>query len=156
MKRNNRKGVSLMALVCTIVIMLVLAATVTVSFNQIIKSTREKEFANEVYSIQKLVDQYKFKNNKYPVYDDYEVEVDISKDKLQFLEEDSSSIFREINLYEAGVEELNRGHLTNGDDDIYIVSESTGKVYYLKGVKISNRTFYTLTDELKKKLGILK
>ena len=146
MKKNNKKGVSLVALVATIFIMLIIAGTVTVSFSNIYNSTRKKEFANEIYSIQKLVDQYYFRNNEYPVKEGTTTTVSINGANLSL---------SEIDLYELGANETNRGQRKEGNnDDVYLVSEETGKVYYKKGWKIGDNTYYNLTDELKKELGL--
>ncbi|MNI50984.1 hypothetical protein D3C73_1056790 [compost metagenome] len=44
---------------------------------------------------------------------------------------------------------LKYGAQTYGTNDIYAVSEKTGKVYYVKGLTIGNVTYFSLTDELK-------
>ena len=67
MEKNNKYGITLVALVCVIFVLLVLVSTIVVSFNNIYISTKKKEFANEIYSIQKLVDEYYFKNGSLPV-----------------------------------------------------------------------------------------
>lgn len=162
MVKNNKKAISIVALVCIIFIMLILVSTITVSFNNIYISTKKKEFANEIYSIQKLVDQYYFRNNKYPILDN-QVKIDLAmlkkEEATQFEEEtddlEDEVFFSELNLYEAGADSVKRGQKSDSDfDDIYIVSETTGKVYYKKGQKIGNNVYYTLTSELKKQLGL--
>ena len=46
----------------------------------------------------------------------------------------------------------NRG-VGKTSDDIYTISTKSGIVYYAKGLKIGNITYYTLTDELKNLLN---
>ncbi len=159
----KKKGISLVALVCTMAVTLILLVTIGVSFNNIYQSTKKKEFANEIYSIQKLVEQYNFRNNKYPILNS-SIEVDLSTLDLganQFLAETrdltATITLRPLDLYEAGVQETNRGQQKDGDiKDIYLVSEKTGNVYYLKGEEIGNKIYYALNDELKKEIGLLK
>ena len=51
---------------------------------------------------------------------------------------------------------INPGTLQYGNgteeksDDIYCISKKTGRIYYARGCKIGSKTYYTLTDELKK------
>lgn len=148
MVKNKKNGINLMALICIVFVLLILAGTLVVSFNNVFISTKEKEFANEIYSIQKLVDQYYFKNAEYPV----------KGEDISFVEQFTNTPVtgKELDLYEADVNEAKRGKRSNSDEeDIYIVSE-TGVVYYMKGEKIGKNVYYTLTDDLKKQLGLVK
>lgn len=159
---KNKRGITFLVLVITITFMLILASTLSISFFNLVDSTNKKEYANEINSIQKVVDQYEFMNGKYPVVDDvvtFSLSTLSAEEKEQFANEPGYAtnevIFKEIDLYEAGVDEVTRG--TKADDygmDVYVVSETTGKVYYLKGEKYDGVKYYTLTNELKKSLGI--
>lgn len=135
-KINEKKGISLAALVCTIAVAVIILSAVTVSYSNIINTTKKREFANEIYTIQKMVEEYYFKNNKYPI---------------------SDSATNEIDLYELGVNEVKRGLKKDGEEnDIYVVDETTGKVTYKKGEKIGGKIYNSLEDydnELKKELG---
>lgn len=164
MKITNKKkcGITFLILVVTIVFALILATAVTISFENIIDSTNKKEFANEINALQKLVEQYHFMNNKYPVTEN-EIEISLNGmtlgEKQQFINEpgyeNGRIIVKEINLVEADVDNITRGIKADGDTlDVYTVSENTGTVYYLKGVEIEGINHYSLTTELKKSLDI--
>lgn len=159
---KNKKGITFLILVFTIAIALIIVSSITIAFSNILDSTNKKEYANEINSVQKTIDQYKFLNNKYPVY---EVDLKYSLfnfpmyEKRQFLDEegydDNEVILKEINLFEAGIDNVTRGVRRKSDNlDIYAVSEKTGRVYYLKGEKYDDVTYYTLTPELKESLDI--
>ncbi len=145
-KLKQNKGITLASLIVTLVIMVILASAVIISYNNIVTSTEQKEFASEIYSIQKLVDNYKFMNNKLPVKSEI---VPTSKNPLF---QGESTTYYELDLYEAGVEQVSRGTKKTAND-IYIVTNS-GKVYYLEGQEIGKNIYYTLTDDLKKKIGL--
>lgn len=163
MKRNKKYGISLVSLVFTILIILILITTIVVSFDNVYVATKRKDFANEIYNIQKLVEMYHFRNNVYPTSsnDEY-VYVDLSKlnneEQEQFANEtqqaDSKIILKRLDLYEAGVEESKNGHGNLDNKDIYCVSEDTGIVYYIKGKEYENKVYYTLTEDLKEQLGL--
>lgn len=159
-RKLQKKGVSLAVLVLTISILLVLLSTVIFSYSNVKNATRKKEFATEVYSLEKLIAEYHLRNNKYPTTS-YKVTIKIAdikeENRYQFTDESGYSTgtiqLREIDLYEAGVEEITRGKKEQ-QNDMYVLSEETGKVYYLKGERIGEQVYYTITSELKKQIGM--
>lgn len=166
LKRNynlkEKKGITFLILIITIVFILIISSTLTISFFNVIDSTNKKEFASEIHSLQKLVDQYKFMNNEYPVVENA-FTVSLSTypmdEKTQFSSEpgyvENEVILKEINLYKAGADEITRGIRRNDNElDVYAVSETTGRVYYLKGEEYDNITYYTLTSDLEESLGL--
>lgn len=161
MQKSKKDGISLLVLVITIVVTIILASTIVISYNAITTSTLKKEFAKEIYTIQKQVEQYKFMNNIYPLGED--ITIDLStineSNKIEFKDENGYEsgkiILKKIDLYEAGVESVKRGVAKDGDTaDVYAYSTVTGKAYYIKGVKISKVMYYSLTDELRKQIGL--
>ena len=154
---DKRYGLTITALVCTVVVALLLLATIVLSFNNIINSTHEREFANEIYSIQKFVDNYYFRFSRYPItvdgmppdfLNDLSYDEDFSGDSL-------NSEFYIIDLSEAGLSEVKRGMQKNNDEnDVYVVSLQTGRVYYVKGQDIGGHVYHTLTQSLKDKLKL--
>lgn len=153
-----RKGISILVLVITITVMLILVSGIVFTYSNIQEDTLKMEFAKEIYSVQKLVDSYYFKNNKYPILDKVDLNVSTMDSELkeQFGEEviDSNSIsLYEIDLKLADIDDLKRG---NGSSlkDKYVVSIKTGKVYYYKGEVLNGKVYYTLTDDLKSLIGL--
>lgn len=120
----------------------------------------------EIYEIQNLVDKYKYEDDNYPYIDKedgtYEmitVAVDSSKNS-QFngenITENSVELYT-LNLSKVGVQNLSRGYKKdNNVNDVYAFSNITGRVYYVKGYKVGNNTYYTLTDELRSLIGLKK
>lgn len=161
-KIESKKGITFLILVFTIAIALIIVSSITITFVNVLDSTNKKEYASEINAVQKAIDQYKFLNNKYPVYAadlQYSLYNFPMYEKNQFLDEegfdDGEVTLKEINLFEAGIDNITRGVRRNSDKlDIYAVSEKTGRVYYLKGEKHDNVKYYTLTPELKQSLDI--
>lgn len=155
--KDSKQGITFITLLATIVIIIILASTVVISANDLIPKTQQKKFAKEIYMIQKKVEEYKFKNSVYPVEDtsiNYTIPEEYSN---QFSDEtitDSVVELKPIDLYEADVETISFGNKQKGENDIYVLSEKTGKVYYLEGYKYKDQIYYTLTDELIKLLGV--
>lgn len=162
MIKNYKFGISLIALLATIVITLILISTIVISTKNIMEDTSKRSFAKEIYLIKQKVDEYKFRNAKYPMKQDISINVDglDASGREQFANEPGygtgSITLKEINLYEAGVETVTRGTKKDSEYDVYALSQTTGKVYYLKGYKVGSTTYYTLTDGLLKMLDMSK
>ena len=154
----NKKGISMVIFVIALAMILVLVTAVTASYNVIINSTRMREFANEINTIQKAVDEYKFLNDEYPQRGEYTLNlstVNASSKVSQFGSNISTMDFYLIDLAELGIDRLNRGTSNEvGSLDVYAICNTNGKVYYLNGVEIDNKYYYTLTDTLREKLDI--
>ncbi len=150
-----KRGISLVALLITMVIMIALISTVTISGMATINNNKKVAFATEINMIQGAVDTYKLRNNnEYPI--EAKIELDISKvtekSIVQFSSEnitDSKITLYKINYSMLGITSLRYG-AGNDDNDMYAVSKETGKVYYTKGLKLGGFTYYTLTDDLKR------
>lgn len=164
MKKYNKKGITLLVLMVTITTLMIIFTATTLAYTNISNSTKQREFAKEIYEVQKLVDQYYFLNDKYPVNKFTEAfSLDLNSipvnSREQFEKEPGYASFlielREVDLYEIGATEVNRGLKANSDtSDIYAVSENTGIVYYLKGQKIGRDRYFTLNDVLLEKLDM--
>ena len=160
-KTKVKKGISLVVLLITIAVILILLTTITISADNVINNTKKRQFAKEIYEVQNLVDKYKLENNDYPyiIEDDEKKTITINVENLLeiFGSEDitdNTVTLYPINLSKAGVENLSRGiQKNNNENDVYAFSNTTGKVYYVKGYKVGDNTYYTLNDELKSLLG---
>lgn len=158
---NTKKGISLIVLLITIAVILILLTTITFSADNIISNTKKRQFAKEIYEVQNLVDKYKYENDDYPyiIENDKKKVININGENIdeQFVGEDSINntiTLYPIDLSKAGVQNLSRGTNKNDNErDVYAFSNKTGKVYYVKGFKVRNTTYYTFTDELKSLIG---
>lgn|SRR5574344_215263 len=160
----SKKGISLIVLMITIVVVIILTSVVIVSATNVVIDVKKKQFAKEIYSVQKAVEKYYYENNKYPYKVDSnnkneEIKVTpLTENISQFTDEDmldGTVTLYPIDLQEAGIQELSRGINKNSNaNDVYAFSSKTGKVYYVKGAKIGGVIYYTLIQELKQKIGL--
>lgn len=155
-----KRGVSIATLTATVTIMIILITTVTISASNMLNNVKRTNFATEISSIQKSVDSYLQKNeNDYPILGSVLINLDnVSEEsKLQFTNNGENITNNVITLFnidyeKIGYTDLKYGNKENGENDIYVLSGLTGKVYYAAGFKVGNEVYYTLTDELKKKI----
>lgn len=150
-----KKGITLLALVATVVILSILLTTVTISGIATVNNANKMSFASEVSLMQESSDSFLAKNNgEFPVGDS--VQLDISgvtvNSRSQFDGEvitNNKIVLHKLDYKLLGISSLKFGLESNGPADIYVVSKDTKKVYYAKGIAVGDRTYYTLTDDLK-------
>ena len=151
-----KKGITFVAVMVTVAIMFILVSTVTISAINVINNSQKTKFATELAYVKEAVDNYYTTYNTYPI--DGSVTVNLKEvkdvDKKQFQGEDGytsdSIVLYVINKEKLGITETVYGNGNVTDNDIYVFSKKTDSVYYLKGLKIGGKTYYTLTDDLKK------
>lgn len=152
-----KRGIAMATLVVIISVMLILVSVITVTGINTSNTSRKIAFASELKMLQDSVDGYRTKNSgEYPVSDFLTIDLSgASLDvKKQFEDNGEEILDSKVNLNKIDYIKLDLTSLTRGisdtTDDIYVVSTKTGKVYYAKGLKIGNNTYYALTDELKR------
>lgn len=154
-----KKGISLSVLSVIIVIMVILTTTVTTTGSMALSNSKKMKFASEIAFVQEMVDKYINDKSDYPTNNI--VEVDLSNvtanSIVQFDDEIKNG--NVITLYEIdfsllGKTDLIYGTKEEGDaKDVYALSKETGRVYYIKGLKVRDITYYTLTEDLKESIG---
>lgn len=151
-----KKGIAMATLVVIISVMLILLSVITITGINISNTSRKIAFASELKMLQDGVDGYRTTNlEEYPVSEFVTIDLSLASDdvKKQFEDNGEEILDNKVILNKIDYTRLDLTSLTRGTsdttDDIYVVSTKTGKVYYAKGLKIGNNTYYTLTDELK-------
>ena len=148
----NKKGVTLVILAVTIIVALILLTTIIFSYDNIKNSIKKREFAKEIYAIQKLSDEYILKNGNIPIKSQSPyifLSEAVTSYPEQFQDEEENNLCYELDLSKINVESVTKGIKKDGDEnDIYVISEKTKRIYYLKGYEIGDMTYYTLTEEL--------
>lgn len=155
-----KKGISLIVLFIVVLVIIILATTLTVTGINVYNNSKITRFATEMAYVKEALDAYRTQNNgMYPIKDAVVLDISqvSSKAKVQFQDEnitDNKVTLYEIDFSLLGVNELSYGNKKEGDKtDMYVVSMDTSNVYYAKGYKVNNNTYYTLTDELKEAIG---
>lgn len=155
-----KKGVAMVTLVVTIAVMLTLVSVITYTGISTANTSKKMAFASEINMVQESVNGYRTNSNgDFPTSDFVTIDlINASSDvKKQFTDNgeeiiDNKVYLSKIDYTKLGLNSLNRG-LGQTGDDIYALSTKSGIVYYAKGLKIGNITYYTLTDELKNLLN---
>ena len=151
-----KKGITAVSVSIMVVIMLILAGTVSmVSYNSI-QSANKITFSLEISEIQEQVTRY-YKDSElgeYPISDNvYTVNLaNVTTSALTQFDKENINSNNEITLYELdlisiGITDTKYG-TKKTDKDVFVVSTKTGIVYYLEGLKYNGKTYYTITNDL--------
>jgi len=152
----KKRGISLTTMSIMILIMLILVSTISVSITYSVTNAKKLAFAKEIYNIQNIVTEYIQREDTLP---NIAEGITITPtDVTQFEGEtfvDGKLNLNVIILTEIDIKNTNYGNksIGNNDDekakDVYAVSETTGRVYYIAGFESNGQEYYTLTDELR-------
>lgn len=157
-----KKGITFVTMVATIAIMIIITSTIAVAGSNVSNNAKKIAFATEINSLQEATSAYVIKNNgEYPIQDS--ISLDISKlsakakkqfsDNGEVINSDNKILLSKIDYNKIQNNNLKYGNQKNGDNDIYAVSNTTGKVYYAKGIKIASDVYFTLTTDLARLLS---
>ena len=161
-----KRGISLVVMLVTIAVILIITSVTVVTGNNIFNNTKKVKFASEISYVEEIVNTYRLNNNgKYPTSTKL-IYIDSTKIKANDLNEqfkdESIAEDKSILLYKIDFSMLNPHELTYTDinsdsgDNIYCISPTTGRVYFVQGVKIAGKKYYTLTDDLKKSINYVE
>ena len=139
-----KKGITLVTLLITLIVMIVLSTTVVVSGVSAMNNAKKMKFAAELVFMQDTIQNYmRTHENSLPV-----------KDGVVAVQNLPEREYYEIDMSLLGLIDTAYGNKLNADEkDIYVVSKTNNEVYYLKGLKIGNTIYYNLTDELKESIN---
>ena len=159
-----KKGISLVALIVTIIVLITLITTISITANNVYNNSKKVKFASEFIYIQELVNTYRKNNNgKIPYSKMMYIDVtNVAQEDIDEQFHDELIYNNQIILYKIDLKTLNTKELFFGNaidedsEDIYCFSNTTGKLYYIKGLKIGSETYYTLTDDLKESINYVE
>lgn len=155
-KKINKEGISLAVLAITIVVSIILLSALTVNLNSNIKKSKISKFVYDISNIEDALNSYYILKNELPKNSE---ELDINGLKAYQTDEelyneitknnDTKNTFYFLNLDEIGVE--NTSYIKENKDQ-YVFSYPNFNVYYLKGEKIGNIKYFSITDKIDEKI----
>lgn len=170
MKIKSKRGISLVALLITILVMAILSAVVVLSAKNSVDNTNVTDFMNDLQKIQDAAQNYYMENGVYPFSENLElsqVQVleQVGADKRAELREemelnndyseDGTESYYIIDLSKIDVTQTKRGVKKSGNaNDIYIIAKSSGNVYYLDGLETKDNTYFSITEKAVKLYSI--
>lgn len=146
-----KKGITLVTLVITIIVMTILAGIVVFSTQFILVNTDKSLLTIDIAHLESLMNTYKIRKNGNI---DFETTIfntsNLSNEELnQFEGETITNNTIELYVIDLGkidAESGNYGNLELGPTDRYLYSLTTGKVYYEYGLETDDITYYYIKD----------
>lgn len=159
-----KKGFSLLVLGVVVLVLLIIVTATTIGVTNAQRNVKVLNFATELSILQDKVNLYYKKNNKYPLTEtETSINITVSDNLSQYVGETiengaTTLYYLELEkIYDSNgsltdeLHSLNYG-LQKNEEDVYLVSKETGRVYYKDGVE----GYFTLTNELKEKIGYVE
>ncbi|MEG2712209.1 MAG: hypothetical protein RR988_04215, partial [Clostridia bacterium] len=161
---KNKKGISLIILAITIIVMAILVTVTVTGMSLATSDAKLTTFASELQSIEESIAVEYALSAKLPTTSEIPYTQDDilsllnTEMRAKLLKEitsnkDEESRFYLVDLKQIGVTKTKRG-AAKTKADIYIVSEKSMRVYYVKGVADKGKTYFSLTKELSKLTNI--
>lgn len=157
---KNKKGISLIVLVITIIVAIILAEAGLTVLNSNLIESKKNNFVYEIVTIEDAVNSYYILNNVLPVDDNNGINasevIERAKDVKKYDEnkvvsylqseidnsDDKNALFYKINMEKLEVE-------SGTTDEIYYVSFPNLNVYNLKGKKIDGQIYFSKVNMIK-------
>lgn len=146
MKRAKEKGVSLVSLVITIIVLLIIVSTTVYRIGSFTSTSRFNNMKADIELLHDKILTYRKQYEKLPIVEPV-LPVQIVTQVLseQKAENDNDEYYK-IDLTKLENITLNYGNESEGESDYYIVNTRTLNVYYLKGIEL-NQTVYHVGEK---------
>jgi len=146
-----KKGVSLIVLIITIIIMITLTGVVIINYNNAIGNTAKTQLQLDIVQLESLMNTYRIRKNGNIGFETVKFNTaNLSSLELEQFEGENivSGIIELyiIDLYAIDAEAVNYGNSKKGVTDRYLYSMTTGKVYYEHGLLDQDRTYYHIEN----------
>ena len=139
---KNNRGVTLITMVITIIVMLILTTTILFSVTNRMSSQMVDNLYSDLTILRDKVNLYYLKYGKLPLGEEYITISQIPTNILNPNDEGSKYYVIDVNA----IENLS----LNNANDIYVINEGTHTIYYPSGVEYEGVTYYRLPEEYTK------
>jgi len=156
----KKQGITVTMMVITVIILIILAGTISISVYSTLNYSRLSSWANELMYIQDVVDEELNKSSiLVDASDTVSVNIGVLTDEQKVEQFEGETITD--NSVELSILDLGKLDVTNTlygnletEEDVYAVSLTTGRVYYAQGFEIDDTVYFTLTDGLKQRFEL--
>ena len=141
-----KKGLSLSTVVIAISIMLILVSSVSVIGSSAITSANFEEYKSNIDRVADEVNIYVTDNGTLPVTNEVIAINSLGQDFLNQVKEngDLANKFYLVDISKLNDYNIKKGRGNVENKDVFLVTENTNNVYYLKGIKYKSKMYYTI------------
>lgn len=139
-----KKGLSLSTVVIAISIMLILVSSVSVIGSSAITSANFEEYKSNIDRVSDEVNIYVTDNGTLPVTNEVIAINSLGQDFLNQVKEngDLANKFYLVDISKLNDYNIKKGRGNVGNKDVFLVTENTNNVYYLKGFKYRGKVYF--------------
>lgn len=139
-----KKGLSLSTVVIAISIMLILVSSVSVIGSSAITSANFEEYKSNIDRVSDEVNIYVTDNRTLPVTNEVIAINSLGQDFLNQVKEngDLANKFYLVDISKLNDYNIKKGRGNVGNKDVFLVTENTNNVYYLKGFKYRGKVYF--------------
>lgn len=153
---SDKKGINLVILTITIVVLAILATIFTVDMQNSIDNAYIVSFAEELRNILDATNVYYLENGAYPISESYTKEeflnltanenIEGLQEELTLNKETSTSFYKiNLNLIKSSgglFSKLGEQH------NVYVINEDATNIYYPSGYTVGEETYYSLSSKI--------
>jgi len=157
---NKKQGITVAMLTITIIILIILAGTITYSIYSTINYSNISTWISEMSYIQDIASE-KLKESTVANFVGDSIYIDLTNIGSNEISEQFEGETISENKVAVQILDLEKLNVTNTmygklstEKDVYAISQQTGRVYYVEGVELNNTTYFTATTSLKEKYNI--
>ena len=139
-----KKGLSLSTVVIAISIMLILVSSVSVIGSSAITSANFEEYKSNIDRVSDEVNIYVTDNGTLPVTNEVVAINSLGQDFLNQVKEngDLANKFYLVDISKLNDYNIKKGRGNVKNKDVFLVTENTNNVYYLKGFKYRGKVYF--------------
>lgn len=153
---KNEKGITLLTLVITVVLMLIITATMINNSSTSVHLSKLTRLQNDIEMLNDRIEYYYVREGKLPLYKedntDYILTKSMLNGKITGLAASDGENYYIIDIgvlkEQANMSNLNYGNRWNStspsETDKYIINEKTHIVYYVKGINFEGEMYHTI------------
>ena len=154
---NKKSGISLIVLAITITVVLILTVITIVSFDSSIHNTSLAAFMNDLKEVEDSFEATIIDSGRSGIstYTKQQVLTLVGENSTEFENEltlngdASETEFYVVNLNSIGILKSKRGNKKDSDEaDIYVVTKNKMHAYYLKGIKINDTFYFSISSKV--------
>lgn len=151
-----KKGITVASAALLIAVVFILLGTISITSYNSVQNAKKIVFALEMSNIEESVQRHVNNNvdGEYPISEhEYLIDLsDVSSSAISQFDEETINADNEVLVYELDLKQIGITDTTYGnkktEKDVYVISKTTGRIYYLEGIKFKGMTYYTLTEDI--------
>ena len=144
MIKVNEKGITLVTLVITVMLLVIITSILAVNSYTSLKLSSLTKLKNDIESLESRISSYYIKEGRLPTYENPKTKSELRKILNDMSVNDGD------NYYTINLEELDNLSLNYGSnwkllgEDRYIINEESHVIYYVKGITYEGEEYHTI------------